>query len=139
VPSEFILWVAAGLKGHISKNFGRFQANKEGFTAIMRTNVAAIDKRKLVTSGIDVFEGDFGNFTVELEPWMPTTQRGYGMEMDEVQKRVRYLLRHRELENKGGGRRGLIDSILSAWFGDPRKHFKIAPSTEVDAVVDFEA
>jgi hypothetical protein len=139
ISQDFTLWVASGLKSWISKNFGRFQANKEGYTAIMRTNVADIDKRKLVTTGIDVFEGDFGTFTVELEPWMPTTQRGYGVDMGEVMKRVAYLARHRELENKGGGRRGLIDSILSAWFGDPRKHFKIAPSTEVAAVVDFEA
>lgn len=135
---DFTLWCADGLKGHISDNFGRYQSNKEGYTPIMRTNVAPIDKRRLVTTGIDVLEGDYGTLTIELEPWMPTTERGYGVEMSVLKKRIMWLTRHYPLENKGGGKRGLIESILGAWFDDPRKHFKIAPSTEVAAVVDYE-
>jgi len=135
---NFTFWVAYGLKRHIG-SFGRYVPNKTGYTAIERTNRADIDKRRVMLQGIDVFEGDFGTFTVELEPWMPTTQRGYGMDMSEVQKRVRYLLRHKPQEDKGGGKRGIIDSILSAWFGDPRKHFKVCPNTEEDAIVDLEA
>ena len=134
----FTLWVGALLKGQISDNFGRYQRSKDNFVPIVRTAIADIDKRKLVTTGIDVFEGDYGSMTVELEPWMPTGARGYGVEMDQVEKRVLYLARHNEFENKGGGRRGLIDSILGPWFGDPRAHFKIAPSDEVASQVDFE-
>lgn len=137
--TSFTLWCASLLKGQISKNFGRYQAAKDGFIPIVRTAISDIDKRKLVTTGIDVFEGDYGAMTVELEPWMPTTARGYGVEMDRLEKRVLYLARHNEFENKGGGRRGLIDSILGPWFDDARAHFKIAPSDEVAAQVDFES
>jgi hypothetical protein len=135
---DFTFWVAFALKSQISTTWGRYQPNKEGFEPIMRTAVADIDKRKLVTKGVDVFEGDFGNFTVELEPWMPTNARGYGMEMERVEKREWYVARHTELENKGGGRRGLIDSIIGPWFDDPRAHFKVCPSDEVAAVVNYD-
>jgi hypothetical protein len=135
---DFTLWCGYALKGQISSNFGRYQADKAGYTAIARTEVAPIDKRKLVTTGIDVFEGDYGNITVELEPWMPTNARGYGVEMSVIRKRIGYLTRHYPLENKGGGKRGLVESILSIWFDDPRRHFKVAPSDEVAAVYDFE-
>lgn len=136
--TDFTLWVGSLLKSQISKNWGRYEANKEGFTPIMRTAIADIDKRKLVSKGIDVWEGDYGTMTVELEPWMPTTGRGYGLEMDRLEKRVLYLARHTELENKGGGRRGLIDSLLGFWWDDPRAGFKVAPSDEVASVVDFD-
>jgi hypothetical protein len=135
---DFTLWVAYALKSQITNNWGRYAPNKEGYTAVARGEVAVADKRKLVTSGIDIFEGDFGNFTIELEPWMPTNARGYGMEMDRVEKRQWYVARHSELENKGGGRRGLIDSIIGPWFDDPRAHFKVCPSDEVAAVVNYD-
>lgn len=136
--TDFTFWVGSALKGQISTNWGRYQADKLGYQPIVRTAIADIDKRKLVTSGIDVYEGDYGNMTVELEPWMPTTGRGYGCEMDRFEKRVLFLARHSEFENKGGGRRGLIDSLLGAWWDDPRACFKVAPSDEVASVVDFD-
>lgn len=136
---DFTLWCGALLKGQISDNFGRYVPNKPGYDTIVTTSRADIDKRKLVIAGVDVIESDYGTFTVELEPWMPTGSRGYGTDMTQLAKKVLYLARHMEFENKGGGRRGLIDSIVGLWAGDPRAHFKICPNDEVTAQVDFEA
>jgi hypothetical protein len=135
---DFTLWVGYALKSQITNNWGRYVADKAGFVAVSRGGVAVAENRKLVTSGIDIFEGDFGNLTVEIEPWMPTNARGYGMEMSRVEKRQWFVARHRELENKGGGRRGLIESIIGPWFDDPRAHFKVCPSDEVAAVVNYD-
>lgn len=138
VSSELTLFAAVTLKTHLS-DFGNYVPNKEGSTVVVRTERASVDKRRLVTSGIDVFEGEHGVITVEEALYMPTDKRGYLLDFDHLEKRVLYLARHWELENKGGGRRGIIDSILSWAYGDPRAHGKIAPSDEVEADPDLDA
>jgi len=40
-------------------------------------------------------------------------------------------LTHKELEDKGGGPRGLIQSILGPQWGDPRGALKVDPATVV--------
>lgn len=129
--SEFILFCASRLKSHISANFGKYEANKEGFTAVIRTNRADIDRRKLVLKGVDVVEGDYGTYEVDLEPFMPTLQRGYGLELSQLSERAKFKGRHTQFPYLGGGKSGLIESIIGYEFGDPRSHFKIAPSDEV--------
>lgn len=128
--SNLTLYCMTALKTVISTTFGRYVPDKAGYAVVIVTSRADIDKKKLVGAGIDVYEGDYGVMDIELDLYMPSTSRGYLLEMDMLQKRELYLAEHEEFENKGGGRRGLIDSILGYEFGDPRAHCKIAPSDE---------
>lgn len=137
VSVAFTLWVAANLKGKITTDFGKYYPDKEGHTVVVQ-NTISTDRKRAIARGADVWEGDYGSVTIELEPWMPTTSRGYGVDMDECEIRELYRARHTEHPDLGGGKRGLIDSILSGWWGDPRRHIKIAPSDEVAATVDYE-
>ena len=138
VSAKFVLWAASGLKSHIDDNFGKYVADKAGYSPVVSNNVTT-QQGKVMASTVDVWQGPYGTITVELEPWMPTTTRGYGIDMEDVEKRLLYLARHTEHPDLGGGKRGLIDSIVSGWWGDPRRSVKIAPSDEVAAVVDFES
>jgi Family of unknown function (DUF5309) len=130
--SEFTLFVALRLKTQFA-NFGRYVPNKDGATVVVRTERAAIDKRKLAVSGIDIFEGDFGTADIEIADWMPTDARGYGLDMDMLKLRPLQMCNHYPLPFQGGGQSGLVQSILSYEYGDPRSLFKIAPSDEVTA------
>lgn len=132
--SEFVLFCASRLKTHISKNFGKYEPNKEGYTVIVRAARGPdIDRRKLVTKGIDVVEGDYGAYEVELEPFMPTLHRGYGLAMEEMRKRWTFWGRFSPLPYLGGGKSGLIETIMGYEPGDLRSHFQIRPSDEVAA------
>lgn len=138
MSSEFTLWCGYALKRKMN-DFGRYVLNHAGYDTVVRTDRAMIDKGRLNLSGPDVFQGDYGVVTVELDPWMPTNSRGYGMDMSRCEKKVVFAARHHELENKAGGRRGFIEWIVGPWFDDPRAHFKICPSDETAALVDFDA
>lgn len=129
--TELAFFVASGLKARISEYFGQYKADKAGYTIVARTQSSNVDSRKLNLQGIDVIEGDFGTIEIVLVPFMPTNLRGYGLDMDQVVMRPLMYCDHTELPYQGGGRSGLIDSILGYEFGDPRGHFKIAPSDEV--------
>lgn len=129
--SEFTLFAASGLKSWISTNFGKYVPNKTGYTVAVRTQTGPpIDAQKLIASGIDVYEGDFGTFSIELASFMPTDLRGYGLDMEQLQMRPLMYCDLSPLPYQGGGLSGLIDSILGYEYGDPRAHFKIAPSDE---------
>lgn len=130
---EFTLFVATSLKTQITTNFGRYVPNKDGYSVVVRTERAAIDKRKLAVAGVDLFEGDFGTVDVEIADFLPTTGRGYGLDMDQLKWRPLEMCEHIPLPFQGGGKSGLIQSILGYEFGDPRSYFKIAPSDEVTA------
>jgi len=132
--SEFVLYCASRLKSFISKNFGKYEPNKDGMTVVVRTMRGPdIDRRKLVTKGIDVVEGDYGTYEVELEPFMPTLHRGYGLAMEEMRKRASMWGRFSMLPYLGGGKSGLIETIMGYEPGDLRSHFQIRPSDEVAA------
>jgi hypothetical protein len=127
---EFTFYAGSTLKQHISDNFGNYRANKEGYTVVVRTQTQSIDKRKFAASVVDIYEGEFGIFDVEWEPYLPSPKRGYGVNMDMVQLRPGFYLDHTEMPYQGGGKSGLIESILGYEYGDPRTHWKVAPSDE---------
>lgn len=123
---ELSLFLGSLLKAKIA-DFGRYQADKNGYTAIIRIT----DKKSTtLTKGIDVFEGDNG--TIDVNPtcsWMPYTSRGYILAMEDVFLRTVLWLRHQMLEDKGAGRRGLIQTIFGLQYGSPLKHAKIDPAS----------
>jgi uncharacterized protein DUF5309 len=127
---EFTLFAGSFLKSHISDTFGQYKKERTDYTVVVRTQTQSIDRKKFLAATIDVYEGEFGIFDIELTFFMPSTYRGYGIDLSEMELRPLMYCDHTELENKGGGRRGLIDSIMSYRYPDPRGAFKIAPSDE---------
>ena len=126
MTTELLLFAGSSLKQQISTYFGKYTPNKSNFTTVVRTEQEAIDSRRFAAYGIDVFEGDFGTFELVLVPFIENLKWGYGINMDNVFMRPLMYCDHTELPYLGGGRSGLIDSILGIEWGDPRTHFKIA-------------
>lgn len=129
---EITLVVASALKRKISDEFGKYVPNKSGYTVVtVRSGTQLTDgNKKLLATGIDVFEGDFGIVDITLDPYMPSNYRGYGLDWSQLGMRPMMYCDHTELPYQGGGISGLIDSILGYEYGDPRAYIKIAPSDE---------
>jgi hypothetical protein len=122
---------------------------KRQFTSFTRTqfastNVASAirvlnqkDENKLVSS-VDIFEGDFG--TLELIPSLflaadaavnaaaVQNGRGYVLDMDMVELRYNRKPRFQELEDRGGGPRGIVDAICALCVKSPLALGKFAPT-----------
>jgi hypothetical protein len=130
VSVALILFVASSLKRRISDYFGKYARNVANYTTILRTQLPPVDAGKYIMQGVDEITGDFGSIEVVLSPFAPTNYRGYGLDMDQIELRPLMYCDHTELPYQGGGRSGLIDSILGYEYGDPRAHIKIAPSDE---------
>lgn len=128
--NEFTLFAGSTLKTHISDNFGNYRPNKDGYTVVVRTQTQAVDKRKFMAAVVDIYEGELGIFDVEWAQYLPSTKRGYLVDMDNMSLRPGFYLDHSKLPYQGGGESGLIESILSYEYGAPPSHGKIAPSDE---------
>jgi len=124
-------------------------ALKRQFTSFTRTqfastNVASAirvlnqkDSSKIVSS-VDIFEGDFG--TLELIPSLFLAKdatvnaaavqngRGYVLDMDMVELRYNRKPRFQELEDRGGGPRGIVDAICALCVKSPLALGKFAPT-----------
>jgi hypothetical protein len=92
----------------------------------IRTFTQSTESKK-ITAKIDTFEGDFG--TVSLLPSLfcakdqvEATQlrRGYLLDMDMIEVRYGRRPRYQELEDQGGGPRGLIDAIAALVCYNPK-------------------
>lgn len=122
-------------------------ALKRAFTGFTRTqfastNVAAAIKTlnqdaesKKITSVVDIFEGDFG--TLELIPSLflakdassaEQLSRGYVLDMDMVELRYNRKPRFQELEDRGGGSRGIVDAICALCVKSPLGLGKFDPA-----------
>ena len=121
---ELSLFVGTLLKAHISENFGRYEANKTGFTTVTRLTRTSVND---LTRGIDIFKGDNGTVDITQCSFMPFTTRGYALDMMDVRTRPLFYLRHTMLPYTGAGLKGLIETILGYEFGNPIKHMKIDP------------
>lgn len=123
---------------------------KRQFTSFTRTqfgstNVASAirvlnqkDENKIVST-VDIFEGDFG--TLELIPSLFLAAdasganataikngRGYVLDMDMVELRYNRKPRFQELEDRGGGPRGIVDAICALCVKSPLALGKFAPT-----------
>jgi len=122
-------------------------ALKRAFTGFTRTqfastNVAAAIRTlnqdaeaKKLTSTVDIFEGDFG--TLELIPSLflakdasssEQLSRGYVLDMDMIELRYNRKPRFQELEDRGGGSRGIVDAICALCVKSPLGLGKFDPA-----------
>jgi hypothetical protein len=134
MTSELIMYADSVLKRHMSKFFGKYKANVQGYTTVVKTEQEAIDAKEFALYGADVYNTDFGPMMVELMQWAPklstggASGRGYVLNLDMLSLRPSGLwMTHREFEDRGAGPRGLIQSIIGHEYGDPRTHCKIDP------------
>jgi hypothetical protein len=122
---DLVMIAGSSLKAQISLMFGNYKPNLTNYTVIVRTMSQAIDSRKFAGYGPDMYQGDFGNFEIVASRYIQDTKWGYGLNMDYMTMRPAMYCEFTELPYQGGGRSGLVDSILGFEFGDPRGHFKI--------------
>jgi hypothetical protein len=125
-------------------------ALKRQFTSFTRTqfgstNVASAIRvlnqksENKIVSTVDIFEGDFG--TLELIPSLflaadasgagataVKNGRGYVLDMDMVELRYNRKPRFQELEDRGGGPRGIVDAICALCVKSPLALGKFAPT-----------
>jgi len=134
LSSRFSGFVDAALKRHLGRVF-RYAKTLTGYTAIARQDVPPQASAKWITSGVDMIETDFGPIDINMITWLPRTStgalsgRGYFFDMEFIYNRPSGLnLTHMQLEDKGAGPRGLIQSIMGPQWGDPRAHLKIDPN-----------
>jgi hypothetical protein len=123
------------LKRHFSKYFGKYAANVQGYTTVVQSLAAAQASRAYAMQGVDLIETDFGPIAINLISFMPRRPdgtlagRGYFLDLELIKIRPSGLWQtHQQLEDKGAGPRGLIQSILGYEFGDPRAHCKVDPN-----------
>lgn len=136
MTTELAMFCDSLLKRHISRYFGKYKANVRGYTTVVRTPDQAVESKSFAMYGVDLLETDFGPIDINLVNFMPRRSdgtlsgRGYLFDMDSIRLRPSGLwMTYMDLEDKGAGPRGLIQSILGWEYGDPRGHCKIDPAT----------
>jgi hypothetical protein len=91
-------------------------------------NVTQGAESKKVTLAVNIFDSDHGYVRiVNGNPaCMPSSTTAYFVNPNYVELKTLLPVGSRELENQGGGRRGIIDTILTLAVSDPRAHGKIS-------------
>jgi hypothetical protein len=120
-----------GLLGTAIKNrfafFSKYKANVTNATVIIRTQAKDYDSHELDSPSIDVYNSDWGSFS--LIPvstlYLPDAKTGYFLDMSQCELRSRYWMREKPLPDLGGGPRELIESFVALIPGDLRSHVKI--------------
>jgi hypothetical protein len=117
--------------------FTRTQFASTNVAAAIRTLTQSAEAKKF-TNTVDIFEGDFG--TLELIPSLflgiadpnvaaVNLARGYVLDMDMVELRYNRKPRYQELEDRGGGSRGIVDAICALCVKNPLGLGKFAATT----------
>jgi hypothetical protein len=108
--------------------FSRYQPDVTNYTSRVFVSTGHLEGNTLFGASVDVYRSDWGTFELfpVLTDFMPTPYTGYFLDMSQPRLRNAGTFEQDDLPNLGGGPRGLIQSILSIFPGDPRAHSKIA-------------
>jgi hypothetical protein len=123
---RLILCAGPGLKKAIT-NFTRFTVNSTSNVFNLRQTAQAAGSDKLV-SNISFYEGDFSTVEIVTSLFLAANAstdaekyaRGYVMSPDHLMLRYGRRPRFQELEDQGGGPRGLVDAIVSLAVMSPK-------------------
>lgn len=118
--------------------FTRTQFASTNVGSSIRTLTQSAESNK-ITSTIDIFEGDFGSLELIPSLFMAADAtgatatdeqlgRGYVLDMDMVELRYNRKPRYQELEDRGGGSRGIVDAICALCVKSPLALGKFAPT-----------
>lgn len=119
----FVLYCGSKLKRRFTQ-FTEFQAGVSSEVGVLRTYNKG-DGRKIVQT-VDFFQGDFGALELHPSTFLAKDQaeavqlrRGYVINPDLVEIRYMRMPRVRQLEDRGGGPRALIDAIACLVVHNP--------------------
>ena len=122
------------LKRHFTK-MERYIKTMTNYTSVTQRYNMDYSSPNWIDYGSDIYESDFGPIDLSMISWAPRTAagalsgRGYFLDMNYMYLRPSGLfLTHGQLEDKGAGPRGLIQSILGPQWGDPQAHCKVDPN-----------
>ena len=123
---RLILVAGPSLKKAIT-NFTRFTVNSTSNVFNLRQTAQAAGSDKLV-SNISFYEGDFSTVEIVTSLFLAANAstdaekyaRGYIMSPDHLMLRYGRRPRFQELEDQGGGPRGLVDAIVSLAVMSPK-------------------
>jgi hypothetical protein len=113
---------------NLKKRFAEFTRFSSGSNTALSTRqyTASLNDRTVI-SAVDTYIGDFG--TISLTPTLFNSKdsaaavslaRGYLLNMDMLEVRYGRRPRFQELEDQGGGPRGLVDAIAALVCWNPR-------------------
>jgi hypothetical protein len=126
-----VLLSAPTLKRRFTE-FTRTQAGSANVALNIKTYTTNASDKKIVST-VDVFEGDFGSLTLMPSLFLAQdqaaasqTRRGYILDPEMVEVRYGRRPAFRELQDEGGGPRGLIEAIAGLVVYNPKGFGKIA-------------
>jgi len=123
---RLIMVAGPSLKKAIT-NFTRFTVNSTSNVFNLRQTAQAANSDRLV-SNISFYEGDFSTVEIVTSLFLAANAstdaekyaRGYVMSPDHLMLRYGRRPRFQELEDQGGGPRGLVDAIVSLAVMSPK-------------------
>jgi len=127
---NYMLAVGSTLKKTITNIVG-YQPTVANYTAILRSNRG--DEGQW-SNNIQSFTGDFGTYDIVVDNWLgfsagtASVYRGYAFDPMNLELRMNKPWNFRELEDQGGGRRGLIECIFGLMVKNPLGLAKFAAS-----------
>lgn len=134
MTQELSCFCDAAFKRHLDRVI-QYKKTLTSYTAVGRVAMEPLTSNRYVMTGADLFETVFGLVDINVVSWLPRTSAGalsgraYFLDMTGIQMRASGLyLTHTQLEDKGAGPRGLIQSILGPQYADPRAHLKVDPN-----------
>ena len=133
--TDLVLLCGPNLKRAFT-GFTRTQAGSTNVGLNIRTYTIPLEENKIVST-IDRFEGDFGNLDLMPSLFLAGDQnaatqarRGYIFDPENVEIRYGRRPRFMQLEDRGGGPRGLIDAIAGLSVFNPLGCGKIASTAD---------
>jgi hypothetical protein len=121
---SLVAFCSSNFKAKVS-DFSKYDTVPGGKTAIRNFD----GKSNMLESSVDIYKGDFGQVTFLLDAFVTGTNNAEIVDMNKVEIRPTLMPRFRELEDKGGGRRGTNETIygLQNWL--PASHITVQPGS----------
>jgi hypothetical protein len=133
--AELTLVCGPALKRKFTE-FTRFSTGSAGAGLSVRTFTNSADSKSII-SVVNFFEGDFGSLSLLPSLFLAKDNasadvqnaRGYVLDMSMIELRYGRRPRYQELEDMGGGPRGLVDAIVALSVGTPKGLGKFAATS----------
>lgn len=130
--AEMTLVCGPALKRKFTE-FTRFSTGSAGAGLSVRTFTNSTDSKSII-SVVNFFEGDFGSLSLLPSLFLAKDNastdvqnaRGYVLDMSMIELRYGRRPRYQEMEDMGGGPRGLVDAIVALSVGTPKGLGKFA-------------
>lgn len=121
---NLMAFCSSAFKAKVS-DFSKYDTVPSGKTAIRNYD----GKTNEIVSSVDIYKGDFGQVTFMLDAFVTGTNNAEFVDMNKVEIRPVLAPQFTELEDKGGGRRGINETIygLQNWL--PASHITVQPGS----------